>query len=181
MDVVATTIASLGAVVLLWAGLEKARDPGSAASMLRELGVPGRLAVLGVLAIPAEIAVAVALVFRPDSLWTQGGVIVLAGAFALAGLLALRRDKPIRCACFGSGRGGYLGADQVVALVPWAAGVATLRLADVGHPTPAEATELLAALALAMAGARLALLLGAWHEARGDRRSARETYVWLHR
>jgi hypothetical protein len=52
---------------------------GSPASTLRALGVPPRVAALGVLVIPAELAVSVALVFRPGSKWTQGGVLVLAG------------------------------------------------------------------------------------------------------
>jgi hypothetical protein len=177
----ATTVALAGALVLLWAGLEKARDPGSPSSTLRALGVPSRVAALGVLVIPAELAVGVALVFRPDSAWTQGGVLVLAGAFALAGLLALRRDVRVHCACFGTGRGGYLGAHQVVALVPWIASVAVVNAADLEHPSPSQASTLLAGVALTMAGVRLAAVLRPWHEARSDRRSARETYRWLHR
>jgi hypothetical protein len=178
---IATTVALLGAFVLLWAGLEKARDPGAPASTLRALGVPPRLAALGVLIIPTELAIGVALVFRPDSAWTQGGVLVLAGAFAVAGLLALRGDQQIRCACFGSGRGGYLGADQVLALMAWIAGVAILNVADAGHPAASQASALLAGVAVTMAAVRLMPVVGAWHEARGDRRSAVETYRWLHR
>jgi len=178
---VATTVALLGAFVLLWAGLEKARDPGAPASTLRALGVPPRLAALGLLVIPAELAIGVALVFRPDSAWTQGGVLVLAGTFAFAGLLALHRAEQIRCACFGSGRGGYLGANQALALIPWIAGVAILIVADAGHASRTRASALLAGVALTMAGVRLMPVLSAWHEARGDRRSAQETYRWLHR
>jgi hypothetical protein len=181
VTILATTVALVGASVLLWAGLEKAREPGSAASMLRALGVPARLATAGVLVIPAELAVAVGLVFRPDSIWTQGGVVVLAGAFAVAGLLALRRDESIRCACFGSARGGYLGAKQVVALAPWLVGIGILNVADVPPPSATRAAALLAGVALIMAGVRLISVLGASHEARGDRRSAQETYVWLQR
>jgi methylamine utilization protein MauE len=177
----ATTIALMGAAILLWAGLEKARDPGSTVSTLLQLGVPARLARAAGLLIVAELAVGLGLVFRPDSAWTQVGVVVLAGAFAGAGLLALRRGERIRCACFGSGRRGYLGANQIKALVPWVGGAAILRVGDVERPSPSRGAELLAGIALTMAGLRLVPLVGAWREARGDRRSAIETYVWARR
>ena len=181
MEGLATTVALVGAFVLLWAGLEKARDPGAPASTLRALGVPPRLAALGVLVIPTELAIGVALVFRPDSAWTQGGVLVLAGAFAFAGLLALRRDEQIRCACFASGRGGYLGANQVLGLVAWITGVVIVNVANADQPAASQASALLAGVAVTMAGVHLVPVVGAWHEARGDRRSAQETYRWLHR
>jgi hypothetical protein len=112
---------------------------------------------------------------------TQGGVVLLAGAFALAGLLALRRDEPVRCTCFGSGRNGYLGANQVLAFVPWVGGAMFLYVTDVTPPSPPHGAAMLAGVGLAMAGVRLIPVLGAWREARGDRRSAREMYLWLHR
>jgi hypothetical protein len=179
--ILATTVALVGASILLWAGLEKARDPASTASTLRQLGVPARLANAAGLIIAAELAVALGLVFRPDSAVTQGGVVLLAGGFALAGLVALRRDEPVRCTCFGSGRDGYLGTNQVFALVPWVGGAAFLHVADLAPPSPSRGAAMLAAIGLAMAGVRLIPVLGAWREARGDRRSARETYLWLQR
>jgi hypothetical protein len=179
--ILATAVALGGASLLLWAGLEKARDPASTASTLRQLGLSATLANVGVLIIPAELAVALGLVFRPDSTVTQAGAILLAGAFAVAGLLALRRDEPVRCTCFGSRRSGYLGANQLVALVPWAGGAAFLHVADLTPPSPSRGAAMLAGVGLTMAGARLIPLLGAWREARSDRLSARETYLWLHR
>ena len=180
MATAATSVALVGAGVLLWAALEKARDLGAAASTLRQLGVPGRATVPAALVVLAELTVALALVFRPDLLWTQAGVMLLAAAFAVAGLLALRRDEPVRCTCFGAGRRGYLGTRQIAALVPWAAGAAFLNVAA-ATPGPSEAATLFAGLALALATVRFLPVLGAWREARGDRRSARETYVWLRR
>jgi hypothetical protein len=179
--ILATTVALVGASILLWAGLEKARDPASTASTLRQLGVPARLTNAAGLIIPAELAVALGLVFRPDSAVTQGGVILLAGAFALAGLLALRRNEPVRCSCFGSGWGGNLGRNQVLGLVPWVGGAAFLHVVDLAPPSPSRGAAMLAGVGLTMAGARLVPVLGAWREARGDRRSARETYLWLQR
>lgn len=181
MAILATAVALVGASILLVAGLEKARDPASTASTLRQLGLSATLANVGVLIIPAELAVAVGLLFRPDSAVTQGGVVLLAGAFAVAGLLALRREEPVRCTCFGSGRSGTLGTNQLLALVPWVAGAAFLQVADLAPPSPSRGAAMLAGVGLTMAGVRLIPLLGAWREARGDRLSARETYLWLHR
>lgn len=181
MAILGTMVALVGASILLWAGLEKARDPGSTVSTIRQLGVPARLAKAAGLVIAAELTVALGLVFRPDSAVTLGGVVLLAGAFALAGLLALRRDEPVRCGCFGSGRGGYLGRNQVLALVPWVGGAAFLYVVDLAPPSPSRAAAMLAGVGLAMAAVRLLPLPGAWREARGDRRSARETYLWLRR
>jgi hypothetical protein len=44
--ILATTVALVGASILLWAGLEKARDPASTASTLRQLGSAGSALVL---------------------------------------------------------------------------------------------------------------------------------------
>lgn len=181
MATFATLIALMGASILLWAGLEKARDPGSTVSTLRQLGVPAGPARASWLLIPAELAVGLGLVFRPDAVWIQLGVVVLAGAFAIAGLIALRRGVQIHCACFGSTRRGYLGTNQIIALVPWVGGAAILRVADVEPPSLSRGSTMLAGVALTMAGVRLVPLLGAWREARGDRRSALETYVWARR
>ena len=181
MAILATTVALVGASILLWAALEKARDPGATVSTVRQLGAPAGLANAAVLIIPAELTVALGLVFRPDSAVTQAGVVLLAGAFAFAGLLALRRDQPVHCSCFGAGRGGHLGANQVLALVPWVGVAAFLHVAPLVAPSPSRGATKLAGVGLVMASVRLVPVLRAWREARGDRRSARETYLWLQR
>jgi hypothetical protein len=177
----ATVVVAVSASILLWAGLEKARDPGALASTLRHLGLPATVARGAGLVIAAELGVGLAIVFRPDSLLTQGGVVLLAVAFALAGLLALRRDEPIRCTCFGPGSLGYLGVSQIVALVPWVGAAVVLDAADVVRPSPSEGASMLAMVALAITGLRLVTVLDVSREARADRRSARETYAWLRR
>ena len=181
MATLASAVALLSAAILLWAGLDKSRDPRSTVATVEQLGVPGDVARFASLVIPAELAVACALVFRPDSLVTQAGVVSLAGAFAFAGLLARRLDEPIRCTCFGPGGHGYLGATQIVAFVPWAAAAAFLHVADVAAPSPSTGAVMFAGVALAIAGVRMISILGLWREARGDRRMAQETYSWLHR
>jgi hypothetical protein len=177
---VALTVAAVGASILFWAALEKARDPQMTVSTLQQLGFPAGLAKAAWLLILVELAVALGLVFRPDSIVTQGGVVVLAGTFASAGLLALRLEKRVRCTCFGLGAHGHLGLNQVAALIPWAGAAAFLNAADVASPSPSQGIGTLATIALTMATLRLVGLFGPWRQARGDRQSARETYVWLH-
>jgi hypothetical protein len=177
----ATVVAAVAGSILLWAALEKARHPGAMASTLRHLGVPATLASAGGLVIVIELGVGLGLVFRPDSLITQGSVVVVAAVFALAGLLALRRDERIPCSCFGPGSNGYLGVNQIAALVPWVGVAVVLNAADVARPAPSEGAAILATVALAITGLRLVTLLDVSREARADRRSARETYAWLHR
>jgi hypothetical protein len=177
----ATVVAAVAGSILLWAALEKARHPGGLAATLRHLGVPSTLVRAAGLVIAVELGVGLGLVFRPDSLLTQGGVVVVASAFAVAGLLALRRDEPVPCTCFGPGSPGYLGVNQIAALVPWVGAAAILNAADVARPAPSEGASILAVVALAMAGLRLVRVLDVSREARADRRSARETYAWLQR
>lgn len=179
MTVLSAAAAVAMAGVLLWAGLEKARDLGPVAATLRQLGLRGAASrPLAASVATAEVGVALALLFRPDSGWTQGGVVALALAFAAAGALALGRGEPIHCACFG-GRGGKLGLGQVVALVPWLAAAALLALAA-EPPSAVAGAGRLAAVGLALASWRAVAVWDAWREARGDRLSAEEMYVWLH-
>jgi hypothetical protein len=178
MSVLATVTAVAMSAVLLWAALEKARRPLTTAATIQRLGFP--LPLPAALAVAAgEIVLAVALLFRPDSLVTQVGVVLLAGVFALAGLMALRLDEPIHCSCFGSGGGRYLGRRQLIAFVPWSAAAVSLHLGFVQPPSVESTAIIFAAVTLLMAAVRAA---GTWRvrgEARGDRRSAQEMYVWL--
>jgi hypothetical protein len=162
--------------VLWWAGLEKLRYVRSMVGTMHELGVPTwaakQLAVgVGV----AEIGVAVGLLFRPDSVWTLGGVTVLAGAFAAAGLVAMGRDKPIRCSCFGAGRGD-LGELQVIALLPWLSGVWILGTSAEAPLSFSTGAIRFAIVALAIAVVRTVAVVRAWREARGDRLAAVEMF-----
>ncbi len=126
----------------------------------------------------AELAVAAAVLFRPDAAVTHLAIAALAVTFAVAGLLALRRDEPIRCNCFGAGS-GTLGKTQLLALVPWLAGAAVLRAGFTEPPALPIAATWLTAISLALAAMRLVAVRKAWVEARDDRRSAEEMYAWL--
>lgn len=165
--------------VLLWAGLEKARDLGASASTMRGLGVPVNLARwgAGLLAL-TEVGVAFGLLFKPESVVMQSGVAALALAFALAGIMALRQDEPIRCNCFGAGGNGHLGRNQIIALLPWLVGVVIVHLGSPESLLLSMGAIRLAALGMSLAVFRAVLVWRAQREARGDRLTAMEMYVW---
>jgi hypothetical protein len=171
----ATFVAVALSAVLLVAALGKVRSPELTAETLRGLGVSHTLALpVTRLLLLAELGTASAVLFAPASTFTHAAIVMLAVAFAIAGVLALRSDEPLRCSCFGAG-GGYLGWRQIAALVPWLAGVAVLRFA-----TPsADGASLFTLTAFLILGARLLSLTKAYVEARGDRKSAQEMLLWL--
>ena len=175
--VLAVTVAM--ASVLLWAGVEKARRPGSIAATLQQLGLAERGArVVALCLAAAEIGVALGLIFQPASPTTLAGVLALATAFAVAGLFALRRHETIGCACFGLSGNGRLGKTQILALPVWGIGVAVLWLS---RPAPFPDPALAALVPLTIATLRGVDAVREAHAARGDRRSAREMLLWLSR
>jgi|SRR6185436_16180145 len=175
----ATAAAVAMAAVLLHAAVEKARDPGSLAATIRALGAPEAAARPAAFAVTfAELVVALAILFRPDATATQAAVVALAAVFAVAGLIALRSDEPIRCSCFGSG-GRFLGKPQLIAFVAWLAGAAILRAGISAAPPLESGAVLFAATSIALASVRAVAVWKARAAARADRRTAQETYQWL--
>jgi len=167
------------AAVLFRAVTEKARDLGPLAETIRALGAPPSIAPLAALAVTsAEILVALALLFRPDATATHAAIVALAALFALAGLLAMRRDEPIRCSCFGSGS-AVLGRAQLIALIPWIGGAAMLRLTFASAPPLSSSAALFAGTSLGVAALAAAAVAKAQRDARADRRTAQEMNEWL--
>jgi uncharacterized protein with von Willebrand factor type A (vWA) domain len=166
------------ASLLLGAGLEKARHLVSFAASLRELGLRHGAPLAAAAVVVLEIAVALAVVFQPDSVMTIGGVLALATSFAIAGLIALRRPGTLRCNCFGPYGETTLGRNQLIAFPLWIAGAALLW----SQPPPPLATRVatFAAIGLTLAALRAPTAIREARRARGDRRSAQEMYVWLH-
>ncbi len=180
MNVLVPAVAGAMAAILLWAGLEKARRPSAFGSLLAQLGVPHRAApAVALLVIAVELGVGAGLALGP-SIIALVGVVVLAAGFACAGLLALLGDKRLRCGCFGP-YGGQLGRSQLLAFPLWLGGVAFLWASGATHGADAAGASLLAAVALTIAGVRLAGAVLAADSARDDRRSAREMLLWLSR
>lgn len=169
------------AAALLWAGLEKARSLTSFASLLGRLGVPrGAAPAIAVVVVALELSAALGLIFGP-SLATLVAVVGLAAGFAFSGLIALRQHRQIRCGCFGPYGGGQLGKAQLLALPLWLGGAALLWLDGATLSAAGRGPWLAAAVALTMAGLRAVSGVRAAHAARGDRRSAREMFLWLNR
>lgn len=175
----ATAVAVAMAAVLLHAAVEKARDLGPLAATIRALGFPPLVAHPVALAVTAaETGVGLAILFRPDATATHAAIVALAAAFAIAGLVALRSDEPIRCSCFGSGA-RFLGKPQLIAFVAWLAGAAILRAGIAAAPPLFTSAALFAATSLALASVRAAAVWKARAAARADRYTAQETYEWL--
>jgi hypothetical protein len=173
-------VALVVAAVLMWSGLEKARDLAPLASTILDLGASGWQAnVAARIMAFTEIAVAVTLVLRPDSTWTQLGLVTLVGTFALAGIRAMWLGKPIRCSCFSSRKHSYLGWRQVLALVPWLGAAALIR-AGLRERSPALAgVDRLALVTLVITASRAAAVWIARSHAYDDRRSTQEMFSWL--
>jgi hypothetical protein len=176
----AAIIAVAMSAALLWAGLEKLRDRSAAASTIHRLGVSLRRARTMAYALAScEVGVACALLFRPGSVLALAAIVVLALVFAGAGVVALVRDETIPCACFGAGRTGNLGVNQLYALVPWLGGVAVLGIAGLEPRSFATGAAWLAATALTVASLRSVSVWRAVSEARDDRLIAQEMFEWL--
>lgn len=172
-------VALFMASILLWAGLEKARNLQGVSSTFTALGFAGWMAkpFAALLAI-TELSVALGLLFSPDSAATQGGVVILAGGFAVAGAIALKRKRLIRCNCFGAGSSSYLGKKQMIALLPWLGAVGLVRLGVPESQPVFNGATYFAVAALTISFLRAPAVYKAWQEARGDRLSAMETYGW---
>jgi hypothetical protein len=181
MRILVLAVTLVMAFVLLWAGLEKAARLSSLAGTLHQLGMPESGArVVAPLVVVVELSVALGLIFRPLSIATLTGVLALAAAFAISGLIALRRKEKIRCGCFGP-HGAHLGKNQLAALPVWFGAVTLVWLNGPTHSSDWQSASGLALVALMMAALRGVSSLRAAHEARGDRRSAQEMFVWLNR
>ncbi len=182
MGILVLAVTLVMASALLWAGLEKAGRLSSVAGTLHQLGMPESGArVVAPLVVAVELSVALGLIFRPRSIATLTGVLALAAAFAISGLIALRRKEKIRCGCFGPHGSAHLGKNQLAALPVWFGAVTLVWLNGPTHSSDWQSASRLAVVALMMATLRGVSSLRAAHEARGDRRSAREMFVWLNR
>ncbi|HVR39844.1 MAG TPA: MauE/DoxX family redox-associated membrane protein [Thermoanaerobaculia bacterium] len=157
MTIVAEALACAMAALLLWAALEKARNPRAIVATIRGLGIGDAVARPMAIAIMlAELLIASALLLRPDAKLTQWSVIALAALFAIAGLVALRLDHPVPCSCFAVGGNGRLGIRQLIAFVPWTAAASMLRFGV--RETLATGAASFAVIALGIAGVHALLL-----------------------
>ena len=88
--------------VFLTAGIGKLRDLPGSRRAVADFGVSERVAhYLGLLLPLAEIAIAVALLFRPTAVWGAVGAAILLVAFIAGIARALSRGEQPDCHCFG--------------------------------------------------------------------------------
>lgn len=178
-SVLAMSVAVVVSALLLWAGFGKLVSLSEAASTASAIGIPVSWGHGIAVAIALwEVGTALGVLWAPGSPWIAASVMALGTVFALAGLAAVLRKQRIRCHCFGAGA-PYLGAAQIVALPAWI-GAAVILYDGLPEIAPvATGACLLAGAGLAIAALRCVALWRAVGEARGDRLSAQEMYVWL--
>lgn len=181
MATVGMCVAMFMSAILLWAGLAKSTNLGTVASTIQDLGVPAKWSNgISCFVSVSEVMIALGVTFAPNSGWTLIGVVVLGGAFALVGLVAMFRKKRIRCNCFGATEaGGYLGIRQVFALPAWVGGALVLYYGIPSTLPIVAKASLFAATGLSITTLKSISLCHAVCEARGDRLSAQEMLLWL--
>ena len=155
--------------VFLFASLSKMLKFGQFQETLVVLGVrPALTKSVAVGVATTEFVAAVGLAISPAVLWPRALVVMLAVAFALAGLKALVAKERIDCNCFGNVREALLGWRQIVLLPCW------LLLAAMAHlrsPTwnPGRGLLGLTTFVLVLAYWQVLALAPGWRTLRGDR------------
>ncbi|ACU74551.1 hypothetical protein Caci_5693 [Catenulispora acidiphila DSM 44928] len=160
--------------LMLWAGLEKLRSGSEFEATLAGVGVPRVFTPLLRWGLPAaEIAVGTTVALVPSALLPRIGVLILAAAFAIAGVQGLRATEKIACSCLGGTGDAALGWRQIAALPVWAAAVGAV---SASHP-PANGSDgptRLAAAVLLMCTVRASTALRLARAARVNRVSFAE-------
>jgi uncharacterized membrane protein YphA (DoxX/SURF4 family)/peroxiredoxin len=90
------------AAVFITAGVGKLLDLQGSRRAVTDFGVPERAArVVGVLLPLAELAIGLALIFRPSARWAALAALILLSAFIVGIARALARGEEPDCHCFG--------------------------------------------------------------------------------
>ena len=160
--------------ILLWAGIDKLRNPQPLAETvgrLTDAGSDSRLRLVARGLGGTEVAAAFLVVTRPVPWLGEGLTVALAVVFALAGVRALLLRERVKCACF-LGASTILGRPQLLLLPVWvaAAAVSGFTGSDAGGSGSLFAMLLLTCLLRAM------VLVREVASAAGDRQAAQE---WL--
>jgi thiol-disulfide isomerase/thioredoxin len=94
---------------------------------MRDFGVPDTAVTSGALALPlAELAIGLALLFRPSARWAALVALVLLAAFVAAIVRALTRGEQPECHCFGQIHSAPAGASTLGRNAVLAAGAAVV-------------------------------------------------------
>lgn len=172
MNVDAAVVAGVAAqvvliVVFLIAALSKIITHHELGQTIAQLGPAalGRPAAIAV--ISAEMLAVTGLAVAPSAWWPRVLIVLLALAFAGAGIRALSRGEKIKCGCFGNS-GAVLGWRQVLYLPLWSA-LAVLAEASPPTWTGQEGLLGLAVALLAMVAWKLRAELRVLRPLREDR------------
>jgi Methylamine utilisation protein MauE len=159
--------------VLLWAGLEKLRERRQFIRTLAELGFSDQTRRALAVTVPCvELSTAGGLLLAPSMTWPRGALAALGGAFAAAGLLAVRARRPIACSCLGAS-GSTLGRRQIGLLPAWLCAAVTLHLLAPDWSTQLG-VQYLAGVVLGIGGLRAIDVAKAARGAVGNRRAIDE-------
>ena len=166
--------------ILLWAGLEKLRNPTPLVFTITSLGVTKYFAsFFAGLLILSEFTLALFILFFSNSTTTHIGIITLAGIFAFAGLVTIISGKTIKCNCFGVGGTKYLGKAQIFAFPFWVISAGILHFGETRGVSLNSSALLFAIVSLLITGIRGIEVLRLQILSRKDRLSAQEMYLWL--
>lgn len=163
MDTVVLVIRLLLAIVFATAGVGKLRDLQGTRSSLQEFGVGERLARPSAVLLPlAELAVAVALVFRPTAQWGALAALLLLLVF-LAGIgNALRHGIAPDCNCFGQIHSAPAGRGTLIRNAILSALALVALTAGPGPAVDSWASDSGVAAIVAIFAVAAAIALGAW-------------------
>jgi methylamine dehydrogenase accessory protein MauD len=163
MNTVVLVIRIVLAVVFATAGVGKLRDLQASRQSLREFGVGEALARPAAVLLPlAEIAVAVALVFRPTAQWGALAALLLLIVFIAGIANALRQGLAPDCNCFGQIHSAPAGRSTLIrnALL---SGLALVALtAGPGPAVDSWASDSGVAEVVAIIAVAAAIALGVW-------------------
>lgn len=161
MELIGVASTTLLALVLLVAGAAKARDRAGTARAAEGLGLPGALAGVASVVVPAlELTLGVAVWVPAVHTAAAWAAAALLGAFTVVVGVALLRGRRVACACFGAFDDAEIGGGTLLrngALIAVAALAATTTPWPTGEPGRTVAPLVVAVVLMA---AVLAYLVG---------------------
>jgi uncharacterized membrane protein YphA (DoxX/SURF4 family)/peroxiredoxin len=181
MDGIALWASMLLAVVFVVAAVSKFADQAGTRRALADFGMPsGSVQAFAVLLPLAELAVAIALLFRPTARWGAVAALVLLAAFAAAIARAMAHGTAPDCHCFGQISSSPVGRRTLVRNGLIAVPAIFVVAYGPGESLDTWVSARSAAELVAILGVAAALVLGAgcfylWREGRRLRRDLTRT------
>jgi methylamine dehydrogenase accessory protein MauD len=163
MDTAVVLIRVLLVVVFATAGVGKLLDLEGARNSLRDFGVAERLANVGGLLLPlAELATAIALIFRPTAQWGAVAALILLLGFIVGIARAMRQGVAPDCNCFGQIHSAPAGPATLVRNGILAALAVVVVAGGPGPAIDSWVSDRSAAELAAVVGGIAAIVLGFW-------------------